>query len=163
MQKEQLNIRFAQPSDTSVIFSFINELAVYEKMADQVIGNEMLLHEALFIKKHAEVILAELDGIPVGFALFFHNFSTFQTRANLYLEDLFVLKEYRHKGIGKKLLTHLAKIAIERGCLRLDWSCLTWNQPSIDFYRKIGATSLDDWMTFRIIDQALVDLAHLDT
>lgn len=159
MSTNTIKIRNATESDTSIIFSFIKELAAYERMDEHVIGDESSLHKELFIYKHAEVLLAELDGVTVGFALFHANFSTFQTRSNLYLEDLFVLEAHRHKGIGKSLLAHVAHIAVERGCIRLDWSCLNWNQPSIDFYTSIGAQPMDEWMIFRLKDQALIDLA----
>lgn len=161
MNTDNLTIRFANPLDVPVIFSFIKQLATYERMDDHVIGNETSLHKELFTYKHAEVVLAFIDNVPVGFALFHANFSTFQTRSNMYLEDLFVLEAYRHKGIGKKLLSYVASITVERGCMRLDWSCLNWNQPSIDFYNTLGAQSMDEWKIFRLKDQALLDLAAL--
>lgn len=142
--------RFAEEKDAELILYYIKELAEYEKMSDQVIANKELLKEWIFEKKKAEVIFAMENGKEVGFALFFHNFSTFLGRAGIYLEDLFVLPEYRGKGYGKGLLKQLAQIAVERGCGRLDWSCLDWNQPSIDFYRSLGAEALDEWTVYRI-------------
>jgi GNAT superfamily N-acetyltransferase len=161
MNIDNLTIRFAKPSDIPIIFSFIKQLATYERMDEHVVGDEKSLHKELFTYKHAEVILAFIDSVPVGFALFHANFSTFQTRSNMYLEDLFVLEAYRHKRIGKSLLSFVAAIAVERACMRLDWSCLDWNQPSIDFYHTLGAQSMDEWKIFRLKDQALIDLATL--
>lgn len=143
-------IRQADINDVSIILSFIKDLAEYENMSDQVVATEELLKEWLFEKKKAEVLLAMEGDTPVGFALYFYNFSTFLGRAGIYLEDLFVKKEYRGKGYGKALLKELARIAVEEGCGRLEWCCLDWNQPSIDFYRSLGAKSLDDWTTFRL-------------
>lgn len=135
----ELTFRFACEADTPLILHFIRELAEYEQMADQVVTNEEQLRAEIFEKKGAEVIFALENGKEVGFALFFHNFSTFLGRRGLYLEDLFVLPEYRGKGYGKGLLRQLARIALERGCGRLEWWCLDWNKPSIDFYRALGA------------------------
>lgn len=151
----QITFRMAQPKDTALILHFIRELAVYEKMEDQVIATEELLTEWLFEKQKAEVVIGEAEGKPVGFALFFHNFSTFLGRAGIYLEDLFVEPSERGKGYGKALLTHLAQIAVERGCGRLEWSCLDWNQPSIDFYLSMGAERMDDWTTYRLTGEKL--------
>jgi len=153
-------IRFAQVEDIPVILDFIKELAAYEKMSDQVVATEAILKTSLFDKKQAEVIFKEDQGQVVGFALFFHNFSTFLGKANLYLEDLYVKEAYRGRGHGKDLLKALAKIALERDCGRLDWVCLKWNQPSIDFYKSLGAKPLEEWMIFRLEDQALVDMAN---
>lgn len=151
----QITFRMAQPKDTALILHFIRELAVYEKMEDQVIATEELLTEWLFEKQKAEVVIGEAEGKPVGFALFFHNFSTFLGRSGIYLEDLFVEPSERGKGYGKALLTHLAQIAVERGCGRLEWSCLDWNQPSIDFYLSMGAERMDDWTTYRLTGEKL--------
>lgn len=151
----QITFRMAQPKDTALILHFIRELAVYEKMEDQVIATEELLTEWLFEKQKAEVVIGEAEGKPVGFALFFHNFSTFLGRAGIYLEDLFVEPSERGKGYGKALLTHLAQLAVERGCGRLEWSCLDWNQPSIDFYLSMGAERMDDWTTYRLTGEKL--------
>lgn len=151
----ELMIRQAERKDCAVILSFIKALAEYEHMADEVVADEALLEEWIFDKQKAEVIFAVEDGKEVGFALFFHNFSTFLGRAGIYLEDLFVLPEYRGKGYGKALLKKLAEITVERGCGRLEWSCLDWNQPSIDFYLSLGAIRMDDWTTYRMVGEAL--------
>lgn len=152
----------AQPEDTALILHFIRELAVYEKMEDQVVATEELLTEWLFEKQKAEVVIAEAEGKSVGFALFFHNFSTFLGRAGIYLEDLFVEPSERGKGYGKALLTHLAQLAVERGCGRLEWSCLDWNQPSIDFYLSMGAQRMDDWTTYRLTGDRLAELGRAE-
>ena len=151
----ELMIRQAERKDCAVILSFIKALAEYEHMADEVVADEALLEEWIFDKQKAEVIFAVEDGKEVGFALFFHNFSTFLGRAGIYLEDLFVLPEYRGKGYGKALLKKLAEITVERGCGRLEWSCLDWNQPSIDFYLSLGAVRMDDWTTYRMTGETL--------
>ena len=150
--------RFAEVKDIPIILDFIKALAEYEKMEDQVVATEELLREWLFEKKKAEVLFAVREGKEVGMALFFHNFSTFLGRAGIYLEDLFVLPEHRGKGCGKGLLTQLAHIAVERGCGRLEWSCLDWNKPSIDFYLSIGAQQMSDWTVYRITGQRLIEL-----
>ncbi len=141
----QITFRFAEPQDTGLILTFIRELADYEKMLDQVVATEDLLREQLFEKKHAQVLFALADGQEVGFALFFHNFSTFLGRSGIYLEDLYVRPEYRGYGCGKGLLKQLAQLALERGCGRLEWACLNWNRPSIDFYLSTGAKPMEDW------------------
>ena len=153
-------IRFAQESDTARILGFIKELAAYEKMSDQVVANEDLLSEWIFEKKKAEVIFAVESGVEVGFALFFHNFSTFLGRSGIYLEDLFVLPEYRGRGHGKALIKALARIAVERGCGRLEWSCLDWNTPSIDFYLSLGAQQMSEWTVYRFAGDSLLSLAE---
>ena len=154
-----MNFRFATENDCARILEFIRALAVYEKMEDQVVATEDLLKEWILEKKKAEVIFALEGEKEVGFALFFHNFSTFLGRAGIYLEDLFVLPEYRGKGCGKGLIQALAQIAVSRGCGRLEWSCLDWNQPSIDFYLSLGAVPLSDWTEYRVTGTALRDLA----
>lgn len=154
------NFRFAGEQDTGTILHFITQLAVYEKMEDQVVATEEILREWIFEKGKAEVIFALEDGKEVGFALFCYNFSTFLGRAGIWLEDLFVLPEYRGKGYGKGLLKQLAKITVERGCGRLEWYCLDWNQPSIDFYRSFGAVALDDWTTYRLSGDTLKKMAE---
>lgn len=142
--------RIAERKDTGLILQFIKALADYEKMSDEVVADEKILEEWLFDKKKAEVIFALEDGKEVGFALFFHNFSTFLGRAGIYLEDLFVFPEYRGRGHGKSLIKKLASIAKERGCGRLEWACLDWNKPSIDFYLSLGATPMSDWTVYRV-------------
>ena len=140
-----VTFRFAQPEDAALILRFIRGLAEYEKMTDEVVATEELLREWIFEKGKAEVLFAVADGTEVGFALFFHNFSTFLGRAGIYLEDLFVLPEHRGHGYGKALLKRLAAITVERGCGRLEWSCLDWNAPSIAFYKFMGAVPMDEW------------------
>ena len=153
------NIRFAEKTDVKTILLFIRELAKYEKMEDLVVADEALLTEWIFEKKKAEVLLISDSGKDVGFALFFHNFSTFLGRAGIYLEDLFVLPEYRGKGYGKALLSALAEIAKQRQCGRLEWSCLDWNEPSIAFYKSLGAVAMDEWTVYRVTGDKLDQLA----
>lgn len=150
-----LTFRFAQPEDTALILRFIRGLAEYEKLSDEVVATEELLREWIFEKGKAEVLFAVADGTEVGFALFFHNFSTFLGRAGIYLEDLFVLPEQRGHGYGKALLKRLAAIAVERGCGRLEWSCLDWNAPSIAFYKSMGAVPMDGWTVYRLTGETL--------
>ncbi len=151
--------RFAAEADVPVILDFIRGLAEYEHMTGDVVATEPLLKEWIFEKGKAEVLFALENGVPVGFALFFHNFSTFLGRAGIYLEDLFVKPAYRGRGCGKGLLRTLAEIAVERGCGRLEWSCLDWNRPSIDFYLSLGAKPLDDWTMYRVTGDTLRALA----
>lgn len=153
------SIRFAARGDIPAVLGFIRALAAYENMENQVIANEALLETWIFEKKRAEVLLAFEGEAPVGFALFFHNFSTWLGRAGIYLEDLFVLPEYRGKGYGKLLLKRLARIAVQRGCGRLEWACLDWNEPAIAFYKSVGAAPLDEWTTYRVTGDALLSLA----
>lgn len=155
-----VTIRSAMKADVPLILSFIRELADYERMLDEVVATEALLCEWLFEKHSAEVIIAEEDGEPAGFALFFANFSTFLGRAGLYLEDLFVRPAYRGKGIGKALLRHLAQIALSRGYGRMEWWCLDWNKPSIDFYLSLGAEPMTDWTTYRLTGPSLRAMAE---
>ena len=156
-----MQFRSANPEDTGLILQFIKELADYEQMLDQVVATEALLREWLFEKKKAEVLFVLLGREEVGFALFFHNFSTFLGRAGIYLEDLYVRPEYRGQGYGKALLCELAKIAVERGCGRLEWWCLDWNQHSIDFYRSMDAQAMSDWTVYRLTGETLEGLAVL--
>lgn len=156
----KLTFRFAERADTPLILHFIKQLADYEKMLDEVVADEKTLEEWIFDRQKAEVIFALEDGVEVGFALFFHNFSTFLGRAGLYLEDLFVLPEHRSKGYGKAILKKLASIAVERGCGRLEWWCLDWNKPSIDFYLSLGAQPMSDWTVYRITGDTLTKLAE---
>lgn len=159
MEKE-LTFRYAQRSDTPLILQFIRELADYVKMLDEVVADEKTLEEWIFDKGKAEVIFAVVDEKEIGFALFFHNFSTFLGRAGIYLEDLFVKPEYRGNGYGKAILKQLASIAVERKCGRLEWWCLDWNQPSIDFYLSLGAEPMSDWTVYRITGDTLANLAE---
>ena len=157
---DNTKFRYANENDTALILSFIKELAEYEKMSDQVVADENLLRKWIFEKKKAEVIFALEDGKEVGFALFFHNFSTFLGRAGIYLEDLYVRPEYRGHGHGKVLIRELACIAVERGCGRLEWWCLDWNKPSIEFYLSLGAEPMDEWTTYRLTGERLKDFAE---
>ena len=156
---EKQTIRFATEADVGIILGFIKELAAYEKRSDQVVADEALLREWIFEKKKAEVLFALEGGKEVGFALFFHNFSTFLGRAGIYLEDLYVSPEYRGHGHGKGLIRELARIAVARGCGRLEWSCLDWNQPSIDFYLSLGAEQMNEWTVYRFEGERLQALA----
>lgn len=143
-----------------MIFDFICELAVYEKLRDDVTATPDILMESLFVKRQAEVIIAEEEGRALGFALYFHNFSTFKGRACLYLEDIFVKEEHRGRGIGKMLFKRLAQIAVERGCERFDWAVLDWNKPSIEFYKSLGAFPMDEWTVFRLTGDPLQRVAE---
>lgn len=154
-----LNFRKATRNDSERILFFIKELAKYEKLEHEVVATIRAIEETLFgDKQYAEVIIANYNGEDVGFSLFFHNYSTFLGQPGIYLEDLFVLPDYRGKGIGKALLKNLAKIAVERNCGRLDWSVLDWN-PAIDFYEKLGAKGQKEWLTYRLSGEALIELA----
>jgi GNAT superfamily N-acetyltransferase len=147
--------------DLSLILQFIRDLAEYERLSHEVEATEERLQETLFgVRSVAEIIFAEVDGVAVGFTLFFHNYSTFLARPGLYLEDLFVLPSHRGQGIGKALLKELARVAIERGCGRFEWSVLDWNEPSIEFYKSQGAVAKDEWTVFRVTGDDLVKLAE---
>ncbi|NBI06123.1 GNAT family N-acetyltransferase [Senegalia massiliensis] len=152
-------IRFAEEKDIPLILKFIKELADYEELLHEVIATEEILMDSLFKKKTAEVIIGEYENEPVSFALFFHNFSTFLGRPGIYLEDLYVRPEMRGKGMGKIMLSYLAKLAIERNCGRLEWWCLDWNKSSIEFYKQMGAIPMDEWTVYRVTDGALDNLA----
>lgn len=153
-------IREATKRDISLILEFINSLAVYEKLSHEVVATESDLEKYLFGRnKVAEVVIGYYKNRPVGFALFFHNFSTFLGKPGIYLEDLFVYEKYRGMGFGKKLLTYLAKLAVERGCGRLEWAVLDWNEPSINFYISLGAKTMDEWLINRLTGDSLEKLA----
>jgi GNAT superfamily N-acetyltransferase len=155
-----MRIRAATVGDVPLVLRFIRELAEYERLAHEVVATEEGLRETLFGQRpYAEVVIAEVEGEPAGFALFFHNYSTFLGRPGLYLEDLYVRPEMRGRGIGRALLSHLARLAVERGCGRLEWWVLDWNEPAIRFYRSLGAQPMDDWTVFRVADDALRHLA----
>ena len=151
-------IRYANIDDVDKIIYFIKELAVYEKMQDEIVTNKDLVKKWIFDLKIAEVLFVMEQNKEVGFALFFHNYSTFVGKAGIYLEDLYVLPDYRHKGYGKALIKKLASICIERECGRFEWCCLNWNKPSIDFYLSLGAKPMDDWTTYRLDGDALINL-----
>ncbi len=151
----------AESGDESTILSFINSLAKYEKLSHEVVATDEDLKEHLFgPNKVAEVIMGKSGDTVVGFALFFHNFSTFLGRPGIYLEDLFVLEEQRGKGFGKSILTYLAKLAVERNCGRLEWSVLDWNEPAIDFYKSLGAKTMDGWLINRVSGESLLGMAE---
>ena len=155
-----MQFRYAERNDTQLILDFIKQLADYEHMLSEVVATPELLEEWLFDKQKAEVVFVLEDGTEAGFALFFHNFSTFLGRGGIYLEDLFVKPEYRGKGYGKALLEKLAEIAVERHCGRLEWWCLDWNKPSIDFYLSMGAEAMSDWTVYRISGKTLKELSQ---
>ncbi|MEJ2580693.1 MAG: GNAT family N-acetyltransferase [Acidobacteriota bacterium] len=158
----RIELRAATSDDVGLILDFIRQLAEYEKMSDEVVADEALLRQTLFGDRQiAEVVIASYDGEPAGFALFFHNFSTFLGRPGIYLEDLFVIPRLRGRGIGRVLLSHLAKLAIERGCGRLEWWVLDWNEPAIRFYERLGAQEMDEWTVFRVTGDALEKLSKL--
>ena len=156
-----LNIRKAEIADCALVLKFIRDLAVYEKLDHTVVATEDSVRNTLFgDKPFAEVVIAEWQGQPAGFALFFHNYSTFLAKPGIYLEDLFVEPSLRGKGIGKALLQHLATLAVERGCGRLEWAVLDWNEPSIEFYKSLGAVPMSDWIIYRLTGEALQGLGQ---
>jgi GNAT superfamily N-acetyltransferase len=158
---ESLRIERATERDVALILRLIKELAVYERMADEVVATEDGLRQTLFgARPSAEVVVGYAGAEPAGFALFFHNFSTFLGKPGLYLEDLFVVPKFRGRGYGKALLVHLAKLAVERDCGRFEWSVLDWNEPAIGFYQKLGAKRMDAWTIFRVTGEALQTLAR---
>ena len=157
---ERVTFRYAEEKDCALILQFIQGLAEYEHMSDKVIATEDLLKTWIFEKQKAEVIFICHEEKEVGFALFFHNFSTFLGRAGIYLEDLYVLPKFRGRGFGKALLKKLARIAVERKCGRLEWACLDWNRSSIDFYLSLGAQPMDEWTTYRLTGKTLLDMAN---
>lgn len=160
-QDPRTRLRFAGASDVPLILELIRALADYERLAHEVVADEAALARTLFGERRiAEVVIADHDGAPAGFALFFHNYSTFLARPGIYLEDLFVRPELRGRGIGETLLAFLARLAVERGCGRLEWSVLDWNEPAIRFYRRLGARSMSDWTVFRVTGDDLAALAE---
>ena len=163
METPSITLRPATRADIPQILDFIRGLAEYEKLAHEAIATPALLERHLFgDRTAAEVVIAEADGVPAGFALFFHSFSTFLGQPGLYLEDLFVLPSHRGLGLGKRLMVHLARLAVERGCGRFEWSVLDWNTPAIDFYRRLGAIGLEEWTVQRVSGEALHALAAWD-
>ncbi|GAA0729029.1 GNAT family N-acetyltransferase [Clostridium malenominatum] len=157
---DNFNIRFSKEEDVPLILNFIKELAEYEKLSNEVVATEEILKESIFLKRSAEVIIGEYEGIPVGFALFFHNFSTFLGKPGIYLEDLYIRPEMRGKGFGKVMLSYLAKLTLERDCGRLEWSCLDWNKSSIDFYKSLGAMRMEEWTVHRVTGNTLKELGR---
>ena len=161
MTSGEIHIRFADIADCDTVLGFIRALASYEKLLEEVVADEQALAKTLFGNhRFAEVLIAEKDESAVGFALFFHNYSTFLAKPGIYLEDLFVLPDARKHGVGRALITEVAKIAVERNCGRLEWSVLDWNEAAIGFYRRLGAISLDGWSTNRMTGDALRALAN---
>ena len=159
-KKDQVTITPVTPEDVPLVYAFVRKIAEYEKLSHEVVATQEDFREALFGPvARAETVLARLNGEPVGFALFFHNFSTFTGKTGLYLEDLFVDPEYRGRGIGRALLTHLAGIARQRGCPRFEWTVLNWNTPAIDFYKRLGAVPMDEWTVYRLCGDALKAVA----
>ncbi|MBP5327570.1 MAG: GNAT family N-acetyltransferase [Bacteroidales bacterium] len=158
MSKE-FNIRPAKPDEAGLVLEFIKRLAEYEKCSGEVVADESTIYHSLFVERSAEVVFAEEDGVVIGFALFFHNFSTFVGRKGLYLEDLFIIPEKRGHGYGKALLNYLAGVAVERNCGRMEWICLDWNQPALKVYRSIGAIPMDEWTVQRLDESALKSFA----
>jgi GNAT superfamily N-acetyltransferase len=154
-ENHTFTIRPAKPEETGLVLEFIQKLAVYEKCADEVVADEATLYHSLFEEKSAEVVFAEEDSVVIGFALYFHNFSTFVGRKGLYLEDLFIVPERRGWGYGKALLKYLANLAVERNCGRMEWICLDWNKPALTVYRSIGAVPMDEWTVQRLDEEAL--------
>ncbi len=161
MANIDLHIDPATEADIPVILGLIKELAEYERLFEEFVATEEKLLEFLFGKRrYAEVIIARLGDVPAGYAIFFHNFSTFHAAPGIYLEDLFVLPKYRGKGIGKALLVHLAQLAVERKCERIEWVVLDWNSSAIEFYKGLGAEPMSDWRVFRLADEKLEQLAR---
>ncbi|MDF2484767.1 MAG: GCN5-related N-acetyltransferase [Herbinix sp.] len=160
MNPAEFNLRLATTTDTQLVLSFIKELAEYEHMSDQVVATPELLEDTIFVQKKAEVIIGEYEGAAVGFALFFHNYSTFLGRPGIYLEDLYVKEEMRGMGFGTRILSYLAELATERGCGRLEWACLNWNEPSIRFYQQMGGIPMDQWTVYRLQGEALHNMAN---
>ena len=157
---ERFTIRPAKPDEAGLVLDFIKKLADYEKCASEVVADAATIHHSLFVERSAEVVFAEEDGVVVGFALFFHNFSTFVGRKGLYLEDLFILPEKRGRGYGKALLKYLANLAVERNCGRMEWICLDWNESALKVYRSIGAVPMNEWTVQRLDERALKQFAE---
>lgn len=157
---KDFKLRSTSKEDISLIFHYIKQLAEYEHMTADVVATQEGLTKSIFDQKKAEVLIAEYLGEPVGFALYFYNYSTFLGKANIYLEDLFIEEKHRNKGFGKAIFYVLAQICVSQGCGRLDWSVLNWNTPSIEFYKKLGARPIDDWTTYRLEKEELLNLAN---
>lgn len=157
---EKFKLRFAEEEDVELVLTFIKELAKYEGMLDEVVATEEILYDSLFVKRAAEVIIGEYEGEPVGFALFFHNFSTFLGKSGIYLEDLYIRSSARGKGLGTIMLSYLGKLAQERDCERVEWWCLDWNKSSIEFYKNMGAEGMNDWTVYRVSGENIGQLAN---
>lgn len=154
-------VRETSEEDIPLILSLIKEIAEYEKMSDEVIATEETLRNSIFENNRAEVVILELDEKPVGYALYFYNFSTFIGRSGLYLEDIFIKKEFRGNGFGKEVFKFLGKKAIEEGCKRMEWTCLNWNEPSIRFYKSLGAVPMDEWTVYRLKEKEILNLSKM--
>lgn len=153
-------LRSTEEKDSLLILELIKEIAVYEKMLDEVIATEESIRESVFKRHEAEVLIGEFNGEPIGYALYFFNYSTFIGRAGFYLEDIYIKPEYRGRGIGKEIFKVLGKIALDRGCKRMEWTCLNWNSPSIKFYESLGATPMSDWTVHRLVEENIEKLAN---
>lgn len=158
LQKDEFSIRTTDSSDAELVLSYIKKIASYEKLSDKVVADVKDIKRSIYEKKQAEVVIAEVDGVPIGFMLYFFSYSTFWGRANLYLEDLFIDESHRHNGYGKLMFKALGKIALKNECKRIDWMCLDWNIKSIKFYESLGAKALNDWITFRLEDEDIIKL-----
>lgn len=161
-QKDKFIIRKAKESDAALLLNFIRRLADYEKRPAEVTATEEDIRSSVFDRKVAEAIIAEYNGKPVGFAIFFHNFSTFLGKPGIYIEDLFVCPEFRGQGLGKLLFSYISRLAVKRNCGRVEWTVLTWNEPAINFYEKIGAVPKNEWMLYKLSGHALEELAPID-
>ncbi len=157
---EDFTIRFAEEKDAATLFGLIKELAKYEKLTDKFEATERLIRESLFQHRFAEALIGEYGGKPVAYAVFFHNFSTFEGRPGIYVEDIYIKPELRGEGFGKALFAFIAKLAVKRGCVRLEWTCLNWNLPSIEFYMQLGAEQLADWSIYRLTKEKLEQIAQ---
>lgn len=157
---DEFKLRETNVEDTSLILSFIKQIAEYEKLSNAVVATEEVLRKSIFEDKRAEVLIAEINGVAIGFALYFYNFSTFIGKAGLYLEDIYIKPEYRGKGYGKEIFKVLAKIAVDNCCERMEWVCLNWNSPSIKFYKGFGSIAMDDWTTYRLEGKRIKELAE---
>ena len=158
---DNLKIRETSEEDCGLILSFIKEIAEYEKLSDEVVATEDILKESIFNNNRAEVVIVELDSKAVGYALYFYNFSTFNGKSGLYLEDLFIKKEFRGRGIGKEVFKFLVKKAKKEDCKRMEWSCLDWNEPSIKFYKSLGAVPMDEWTVYRLTEKEINKLSEM--
>jgi len=158
---ENLKIRETSEEDCNLILSFIKEIAEYEKLSDEVVATEEILKESIFNNNRAEVVIVELEGKAIGYALYFYNFSTFNGKSGLYLEDLFIKKEFRGRGIGKEVFKFLVKKAKKEDCKRMEWSCLDWNEPSIKFYKSLGAVPMDEWTVYRLTEKEINRLSEV--
>ena len=159
--KNNLVIRNAKEEDVSILLDLIREIAEYEKMSDQVIATEETLMESIFKNNRANALILEVDNKKIGYCIYFYNFSTFIGRSGIYIEDIFIKKEYRGNGFGREIFKFLAKKAKEEGCKRIEWSCLNWNEPSIKFYKSLGAVPMDEWTVYRLTEKEIIKLSEI--